>query len=300
VSAASPRAVFGALLLALPAWAALAWLGLPLRGSPGDEAARAAAEGTERDAVRAEAPATPEEPVATVVVELDPEPDPESESFLLPYEGDGRRMRVPVTLGGPNGTLDTWFLFDTGATFTTVNRATLDRLGLATSGGPELTLNTANGPISTSLVLLDRIVLQGEAVDGVSAAICDDCSGPEYAGLLGLNVTGRYRTAIDHDAREVELSPLPVDDRTVDVTRWLELSGRARTYPGLKTEVEVSGRNLSRRRILEAVATVSCRTGEFAVQLDDIPPRGDATTRIDLPSAQDCESFRLQLLSARW
>ncbi len=301
MSRASPRSWFGALLLALPAWVGLVWMGLPAQGdSPAER--MAARETTHRPPPVATTDASEPEPAAIVAV-AEPaaeEPAAEEPRILLPFEGDGRRMRVPVTLGGPRGTLDTWFLFDTGATFTTVDRATLARLGLPADGGPELTLNTANGAISTSLVLFDRIVVGDEGVDGVSAAICDECAGTEYAGLLGLNVTGRYKTSIDHDAREVELVPLDVQDRTVDVTRWLDLRGRARTYPGIKTEVEVSGSNRSGRRIDEAVASVSCSTGEFAVQLDDIPPGGEATTSIDLPAAQDCESFRLQLLSARW
>ena len=45
---------------------------------------------------------------------------------------------------------------------------------------------------------------------------------------------------------------------------------------------------------------MSCRTGEFAVQLDDIPANGESSTRIDLPGGQDCDSFKLELLSARW
>ncbi len=191
-------------------------------------------------------------------------------------------------------------LFDTGATFTTLDEATLDRLGVPPAGGPELTLNTAGGEVTTTLALIDRVWLEDSAAEGVSVAVCNDCASDDYSGLLGLNVTGRYKTSIDHETGEVELIPLPVDDRTVDVSRWLDLSGRARTYPGVKTQVEVTGRNLSSRPIIEAVASVRCRGGEVAVQLDDIGPGSEATSRIDLPGDRDCDRFRLELLSARW
>jgi hypothetical protein len=288
------------------AWAGLVWFGLPLfSGDDSADAFQAAVAVVRAPPVPSIAtvprPLPPESvDVAPAVEREDPDEEPPGSSIVLPYEGDGRRMRVSVTLTGPREDLDVWMLFDTGATFSTLDRATLKRLGLSPDDGPQLTLNTANGAVSTSLVLLDRIRLDGRPADGVSIAVCDACSGDGYVGLLGLNVTGRYRVAIDHDVREVELTSLPVDDRTVDVGRWLELSGRARTYPGIKTEVEVTGTNLSRRTILEAVASVSCSTGEFAIQLDDIPAYSEGSTRIDLPGAHDCDAFTLKLLSARW
>lgn len=307
--------VFGAGSIGVAAWvwAGLVWFGLPLfTGSSVQDAWVTAAEVARGEAVLA-AMGTTEEitlapphaavAVATQSEEEEEPPDAEVEiqdRIVLPYEGDGRRMRVPVQLVGPQGTQDVHFLFDTGATFTTLDRATLRSLGLGSQDGPELTLNTANGEVTTSLALLETLRLEGQDVDGVSVAICDDCSGSGYVGLLGLNVTGRFRTAIEHDAREVVLTPLPVDDNTVDISLWLDLSGRARTYVGVKTEVEVTARNLSSRPITEATASVRCQTGEVAVQLDDIPPGGEASSRIDLPSSHDCESFQLQLLSARW
>ena len=121
--------VFGAGSIGVAAWvwAGLVWFGLPLfTGSSVQDAWMTAAEVARGEAVLAAIGTTEEitlaPPHAAVAVATQSEeeeepPDPEVEiqdRIVLPYEGDGRRMRVPVQLVGPQGAQDVHFLFDTG------------------------------------------------------------------------------------------------------------------------------------------------------------------------------------------
>lgn len=239
---------------------------------------------------------------ATATAERPDETPRRAATVLLPYDGDQTSLRVGVDIDGPDIGEQLQMIFDTGATFTTLDRASLERIGIAvTPDAPRITLRTANGEIEAPLVLVDAVWLGDEPVEWVTVAVCDSCANPPIAGLLGLNVTGRFRVSIDHDRRRIELVPRrPSGDRSLDVGQWLELRSRAtRDWLG-EVEVTLTATNRSRRPIAEAVVDLSCGRQTFAVQIDDIPARGQRGTEIALPRGTDCSTQTIAVSRGRW
>jgi hypothetical protein len=58
--------------------------------------------------------------------------------------------------------------------------------------------------------------------------------------------------------------------------------------------------NDSRREIRTAVLDLECGEAAFAIQLENVPPHGQATTRANLPRGTDCREQRLELSRAYW
>lgn len=151
------------------------------------------------------------------------------DAVVLPYEGTGSSLKVPVDLEGADGkVLEVMMLFDTGASFTSVDRATLRALGVRVpSDAPEVTVRTANGERTTPLVLLDRVWLGGLAIDGVTVGVCDACAHGDEVGLLGLNVSGRFWSRSTKNSRRSTFSPAPpTTARATCATGWSRRLGR--------------------------------------------------------------------------
>ncbi len=221
---------------------------------------------------------------------------------LLSYEGDQASLRIRVDLDGPEVGEQVEMIFDTGATLTTLDRATLDRLDIAVpADAPRVTLRTANGEIEAPLVLVDAIWLGDEPVEWVTVAVCDGCTGAPAVGLLGLNTSQRFHIALDHDRRRVELTRRArEDDRGLDIGQWLQIRSRAtRQWTG-SVDVALTATNSAHRRIAEAVVDLSCGDQVFAVQIDDIPAEGERTTEISLPRGTDCSQQKLELARGHW
>jgi hypothetical protein len=222
-------------------------------------------------------------------------------AIVLPYEGEGRRLSVPVVFEQHGRHVETFMMLDTGATYTTLPDSLLAQLGLRTlATDPELTLHTANGPRTAKVLLVDRVWLGDLAIEGVAVTTCEDCASDENAGLLGLNVTGGYNLTIDADRREVVLTPRATFDRRLDVRPFTEIGARFVRYPGGRVEVEVDLANRARRRVADAVARVSCGDEAWRVPLGSLEPDGRTTLRHRLPLHDRCEAYQILLDSARW
>ena len=309
-------------LLALPTWfpgertaglsEGFAWLALPLGetwsgraasfgedlgGLLGQEGALAVATPIEEPADRASPPSVAEPAEAST-----PSLDEPLGAIVLPYEGDGSSMRVRVTLDGPEHSEELLLLFDTGATFTTLDRETLRSLGVTVpSDAPTARFNTANGTMESPMVLLERVWLGDRALDGVTVAVCDDCRQGEAVGLLGLNVTAQFQVRIDHELAEVVLETVEGGaDRHLDITHWLHIEGQATRWPTGRVVVELTGVSSADRAIRQAVVEVECPERSFAAELADFPPRGTRTTRFELPRGTSCETYRVILRTADW
>lgn len=305
------------LLIGLPRWLpgergpglaeGMAWAAMPFGETAASTAGRAGARlaellGSDRE--------LPMEITPIATVELRPEgetPDerpPRSEPgrIVLPYEGGGHSLRVLVTFDGPDFSEELPVLFDTGATFTTLDRGALQKLGVEIpADAPTARFQTANGQVESPMVLLDRIWLGDRAIDGVTVAVCDDCSQESTVGLLGLNVTNQFRVEVDHEAQEIVLEATPgVGDRHLDITHWLSIEGRATRWPTGRVVVELTARNTSIRDVDEAVVEVECPDRSFAVTLTSVPAGGQQSTRFELPRGTDCAEYRLVPRSGRW
>jgi hypothetical protein len=70
-----------------------------------------------------------------------------------------------------------------------------------------------------------------------------------------------------------------------------------------KLEIEVTMNNRAPHAIAEATVEIGCGASGFAVQLTDVPARGEATTALSVPGASslpECDAFSLDLLDASW
>ncbi|MBL8618457.1 MAG: retropepsin-like domain-containing protein [Deltaproteobacteria bacterium] len=221
---------------------------------------------------------------------------------VLPYEGSGNALHVPVEIEGPRGELvEVTMIFDTGASFTTLDTATLHRLGLRVpADAPEVRVHTAAGERSSRLVLVPRVWLGGLQVEGVTVGVCDDCANGVDVGLLGLNVSGRFLTTVDQARREILLRPRQgPDDRLADVRYWVELGAEATRWPDGQIEARVRLENRADRDILGA--TVELRCDEVReVKIGRVRAGRVHEEEVRLPTGIDCDPYEVALSAARW
>lgn len=263
------------------------------------------------DVARSVADVLPDEPEVSVAqvpearpVELEvlpPAKPLDAHEIALPYEGEGRRLSVPVVFEHNGRTVETFMMLDTGATYTTLPMSVLDALGLVPNAGdPELTLHTANGERTARVKLLDRVWLGDLDLDGVAITACEDCASEDNAGLLGLNVTGGYNITIDADRREVIFSRRATFNRRLDVRPYARLQGRFVQYAAGRVEAAMTLDNTSDRPIASATARVSCGDDSWVLPLGQVASRAVADVRRRLPSHPRCDSYQLELHEADW
>jgi predicted aspartyl protease len=222
------------------------------------------------------------------------------DQISLHYEGDGRRMTVEVGVQHRGVTRDLHMLLDTGATFTTLDTATLTSLGLAPGPeAPRITLQTAGGEREASLLLLDGLWLGDLSMDGVAIATCDACASGEVAGLLGLNVTGGYNLTIDADAREVVFTRRADYSRHLDIKPFVEIGAtiqqigdRVRARPFLE--------NRSGRAIERADIALRCNGDAWIVPLGPVLPGERVAGDRRLPAHAPCDRYQVALHAADW
>lgn len=236
--------------------------------------------------------------IATETTEL----DSTSEPIVLRYDGDDRSLRIHIDVDGPSVSELYTVILDTGATYSTLSAEALENVGVHIApDAPWVELQTAGGLIEAPLALVDAIWLGGFPVEWVTVAVCEACSHPPVEGLLGLNVLQRFRVSIDHEDQEIELHPRPNDsNRRLDIGHWLKIKGRITRSSDGNIDLELHGRNQARQAIGSAVININCSGAGFAVELGEIPARGDAYTQIDLPQDTDCEEHSLSLSRAHW
>lgn len=247
------------------------------------------------------APAAPEAPPPPPALDPSKVVTPaETEGVVLPYEGSGRSLVVPVVLEADGEEVEVSMLFDTGASFTSVDEATLRALGVRVPrDAPEVVVRTAGGERTTKLVLLDRVWLGGFAVEGVTVGVCDACAHGDEVGLLGLNVSRRFLVTVDQEARELRLEPRPGADRTADVRYWAEPSASAKVFPDGRVDVTVSLENNGPRAISDAVVRIGCDDG-YEVPIPEVGPDDEAHATVSLREGADCEGYTVELVRASW
>lgn len=254
--------------------------------------------------------ALPDEPVMAIATpiatplaapEAPPAPQIDEAAIALPYEGEGRRLSVPVVFDHGGRSVETFMMLDTGATYTTLPPKVLQQLGaMPTGDAPVLTLSTANGQRQAQVVLLDRIWLGHLALGGVAVTTCDDCASQENAGLLGLNVAGGYNVTIDADRREVVLVPRRTFNRRLDVRPFTDLKGRFTRFPGGTVEVVLTLVNNAGRPITAAEGRVDCGDQPWILDLGEVATGATAEVRRRLPRHLPCETYEIGLESAWW
>lgn len=115
----------------------------------------------------------------------------------IPYHGEGQAIVIPAHTDGPNFGDELNFVFDTGATLTTLSQNALRVLGITVpADAPIVTLRTAAGELEAKLVLVDAIWLDEELVEWVTVAVCEYCANDATDGLLGLNVSRDRKSVV--------------------------------------------------------------------------------------------------------
>ncbi|HMV66460.1 MAG TPA: retropepsin-like aspartic protease [Myxococcota bacterium] len=242
-------------------------------------------------------------PAARPVVEeaLPPGSPLGDHQIALPYDGEGRRLSVPVVFEHEGVQVETYMMLDTGATYTTLPSGVLLRLGrMPPTEAPRLTLNTANGERSAQVVLVDRVWLGDLHLDGVAVTSCEDCASSDNAGLLGLNVAGAYNVTIDADRREVVFSARASFNRRLDVRPFADLHAAFSRYPGGRVEMSLVVGNRADRGIGGGAVQVACGGQSWLVDLDPIAAGGTSELKRRLPSHAFCEPYEMTLDSAWW
>lgn len=296
----------GVVLLAIPGYFpgelgdALA-TGLSVLAAPaGRDAARAAAaRGKALALVTPSTEGTPPPPVAALAVqECPPALTLGDDQVALPFEGQGHSMIVPVQFG------DTEFpmLFDTGASFTTLNQRSLAALGIhIPPDAPEVTLHTANGERKARLTMVPIVWVGGLPVEGVTVALCEECADERVNGLLGLNVSGQFLVTIDTGGQQVLFQARPgTPDRVSDVMAWLSTQATVTLFADGRGEATATAENRGSRPVTGASVGVHCGDLHLAVDLGSILPGETASAKARLPEDADCETYRVTLDHARW
>jgi len=301
----------------LGAWAAVLLVGLPIY-FPGerrdavatgiglmglgrlDHVARTVADNLPDDPELAKPRAPQAEGMAARATLAPPEPL-RPHQIALPYEGEGRRITVPVVFTHENKSLEVYMMLDTGATYTTLPESVFAELGITIDETiPSIRLHTANGERDARLVLLDEVWLGDLPVSGVAVAMCDHCASSDTVGLLGLNVADGFNVSIDADRREVIFAARNEYDRKLDIKPFVDLAATFRRHPGGHVEVEVEMNNRARQPVRTAVTSVHCGEASWVVELTDVPPHANAVVRRRLPEHEPCDNYEFGLHRGAW
>ena len=220
----------------------------------------------------------------------------------IPYGGEGQTIVIPVHIDGPEFGQQLQFIFDTGATLTTLTRDALDALDIQLDdGAPTILLRTAAGEMEARLALVDAVWLDEEVVEWVTVAVCESCASPTTAGLLGLNVSSHFRVSIDHESEQLEFVPRRGRrNRKLDIQPWLDLSSVLRRWDDGRLELTIEVENRSRQGIRSSVLEVKCSEESFTIRLDPIPAFGSVSQVASLPRNSPCENFEIRPLAASW
>jgi len=99
-------------------------------------------------------------------------------------------------------------LLDTGASLSIIKSTTLQRLGFTQlDAAPARVLNTANGPVTAAIILLDSLTLGNQRVENVEVGGLDLPEMTDIDGLLGMNFLKNFRFFIDQEQGVLYLSP---------------------------------------------------------------------------------------------
>ena len=209
---------------------------------------------------------------------------------------------IPVHIDGPEFGQQLQFIFDTGATLTTLTRDALDALDIQLDdGAPTILLRTAAGEMEARFALVDAVWLDEEVVEWVTVAVCESCASPTTAGLLGLNVSSHFRVSIDHESEQLEFVPRRGRrNRKLDIQPWLDLSSVLRRWDDGRLELTIEVENRSRQGIRSSVLEVKCSEESFTIRLDPIPAFGSVSQVASLPRNSPCENFEIRPLAASW
>ncbi len=159
--------------------------------------------------------------------------------IVVPFKEQGSAIFLPIALEGHDGrSLELDYLFDTGASYTTITSDTARALGIEVpSDAPSLQFNTASGPRESRMVYLPAIHLGEVRIPGLLVSVCDSCATDSAGGLLGLNVMREFLVQMDYQGSRMRLLPRVHEgrpNRAYDIapTLSMEVEGRPEIWLG--------------------------------------------------------------------
>lgn len=132
-----------------------------------------------------------------------------AKAISVPLTEDRTAIFVDVELEGFNGRhVKLPYLFDTGASFTTISTKVAKEIGIEIpADAPVLTFNTATGRRDSRMVYLPAVRIGQVRVESLLVSVCDGCSNEGHSGLLGQNVMRRFLARIDFKNGRMLLLP---------------------------------------------------------------------------------------------
>jgi len=240
-------------------------------------------------------PAAPEPPIAAAApVET-----------TLEFESLGGQMVVTASV---NGHEPLPFVLDTGASYSTLNAAAMQELGLEIPpGAPERTMRTASGEATGALVLAERVDLGDQQRHGVVFWSCEPCAVGSAVGLLGLNIWQGYLLTIDPVDQTVSLRPRAGQtSRVMDVEPYLDIEATSSRMAEGELHVDLSLHNRASRAVEQAVVLVTALDGQgrevgaFTVDAGAVAALSSSQALGSMPQAIEVSQVQLELLDAWW
>lgn len=241
--------------------------------------------------------------------EIDP-----SKALSVPFAEEGTAILMDVTLRGPSPdvTLTLPYLFDTGASYTTISSQTAAKLGvLVPEDAPTLTFNTASGPRESRMVHLPALQLGQVVIPGLLVSVCDACVNERTEGLLGLNVMREFFVQMDYKNKRMQLLPRvaePNPNRAYDIEPVVELKveGAAEVWLG-RVRWMVLVRNRGTVPLRDVVPVVEFADGPTlrGATIPEIAPGKVGRALVEGKASVDGKSdtkghYTLGLAEARW
>lgn len=228
-----------------------------------------------------------------------------SDTTTVAFERHGSAIVVPVQLRGPRLSRNVRMLFDTGATFSTIDGRTLADLGLyVTAGDPTIDLRTANGVARRTITVIEGARIgRADVAGGLTVALCDACAESNIVGLLGLNYARHFRVTVDHAEGTLQLQPKhPAPSRLYDIRPFVRLSDIHGQQRGDRLKIDLWLENAAPRP-LRNVTLVARATTSAAVQISGqvtaVAP-GRRHVRFEGRVPNEADGFRVELADASW
>jgi hypothetical protein len=231
----------------------------------------------------------------------------------IPFDAHGTAIMLDIELTGPKGRVTADYLFDTGASYTTITGAIAEQLGVEVpDDAPTLKFNTASGPRESRMVYLPKLRLGDVEIDGLLVSVCNPCSNERTKGLLGLNVMREFFVQMDYQARQMQLLPRirePNPNRSYDIEPVVSLTveGRPEIWLG-RVRWVVLVENRGTKAISNLVPRIQFNDGPVLLGAPTGPIEPDETgrslvtgkvTEHDDPDAGSVE-FTLTVAEAHW
>ena len=250
---------------------------------------------------------TPEVPAALTVHEVGRDM---SRATKIALGEDGSGIFVDVVLHGPGGDVNGRYLFDTGASYTTITSEMAKKLGVQVpDDAPSLEFSTAAGARSSKMVYLPELRIGEVTIPGILVSICDTCATERYPGLLGINVLREFYIEMDYQHERMELIPRKYDgvaNRAYDIQPMVSLSidGRAELWMR-HVRWTATVKNRSNVTLRNVIPKVEFNNGHVVhgVLIPEIAPGASAKSLIRGKAAtvaQQQVEFTLKLAQAQW